>query len=203
MSKPEIGRIREDLDVIRQAAGMGLPFNRREVWILTPVIFVSGVVIACMGWWVPGQYRGVALFPVAIVIGVWLCLARSSHRRRATEPARWREHRYDLLALFLFVPPFVGFIIWGAMRGTPREMIAASIAFFVGLVHAWFAVIDRTRRYYFGIAIPAMVFGLTIPFCNARQIRIGVGLMLIAMALTAAAIQVWQLRNQRRDSDAD
>ena len=203
MNKPEISRLREDLEVIRQAAGMGLPFNFRDVWLLNTVVCVAGAVMACMGWWVPVQYLWVVLFPTAIIVGVSLCLARSAHRRRATEPARWREQRYNLLSLFLFAPIIVGFIIWVAMMGMPREVIGASAMFFLGLVMAWFAVIDRTRRYYFGIALPLIVFGLAILFCDPRQTRAGMGLMLIAIGLATAAIQMWQLRNQRRNADVD
>ena len=203
MNEPEINRLREDLEAIRQAAGLDLPFNRRDVWILTPVGCIAGAVIACMGWWVPVEYKWVALFPAAIVLGVWLVLARSAHRRRATEPVYWRETRYGLLFLLLFMPVLVGFIVWEATMGAPRAVIQTGAAFFPGLGLAWFGVIDRTRRYYIGGALPLIIFGLMIPFCDPRQIRAGAGLMLIAIGLLTAAIQMWQLRNQRSDTDAN
>ena len=154
---------------------------------------------------VQGQIANVqvAVFPAAIVLGVWLVLARSAHRRRATEPVCWRETRYGLLLLLLFVPVFVGFIVWEAMVGTPRVAIQTGAAFFPGLALAWFGVIDRTRRYYLGGALPLIIFGLVIPFCDPRQVRAGAGLMLIAIGLATAAIQMWQLRSQRRTTDAN
>lgn len=203
MSEPEINRLREDLELIRQAAGLDLPFNRRDVWILTPVVCTAGALIAYVGWSVPSEYGWVAAFPAAIVIGVWLCLARSAHRGRAAEPVRWREMRYGLLSLFLFVPMFVGFMFWEALLEMPPAAIATSALFFLGLALAWFGVIDRTRRYYIGSALPSIVFGLAIPFCDPPQVRAGAGLMVIAVGLTTGAIQMWQLRSQWRNTDAN
>lgn len=202
MSDSEVDRLREDLEVIRQAAGVDLPFNRRDVWVLSPVVCAAGALIACLGWWVPGEYRWVAVFPAAVVIGVWLCLARSAHRRRVAEAVRWREQRYGLLLLFGFVPIFVGFMVWEAALGMSRATLGASALFFLGLATAWFSVIDRTRRYYVGMALPLIVFGLAVPFCSPRQVRAGAGIMLIAIGLATAAIQVWQLRSQGRNADA-
>ena len=158
-------------------------------------------MIACMGWWVPSEYRWVAVLPAAVLIGAWLWLVRSTHRRRAAQPVRWREARYGLWAMFLFMPFFVGFIVWEAALGMSRAAVGSSAMFFLGLATAWFAVIDRTRRYYAGIALPLVVFGLAIPYCDPRQGRVGAGLMVMAGALATAAIQEWQLRSQRRSTD--
>jgi hypothetical protein len=87
--------------------------------------------------------------------------------------------------------------------GMPRAAIQTGAAFFPGLAIAWFGVIDRTRRYYIGSALPLIIFGLAIPFCDPRQVRSGVGLMLIAIGLATAAIQTWQLHSQRGATDAD
>ncbi len=203
MSEPEISRLREDLEVIRQAAGVDLPFTRRDIWVLTPLACVAGAVIACTGWFLPTEYRWVAIFPAVAMVGAWLWLVRLAHRRRAAEPVGWREARYGLVAMLLFMPIFIGFIVWEATMGMSRAAVGSSALFFLGLATAWFAVIDRTRRYYAGIAIPLIVFGLAIPYCDPRQGRVGAGLMVIAGALATAAIQVWQLHSQRRNKDVN
>ena len=203
MSEPEISRLREDLEAIRQAAGLDLPFNRRDVWIMNPVLCALGAAIACMDWWAPPQHPWVVFFPLAVTAGVWFGLVRSSHQRRAREPARWREMRYGLLQAFLVAPLLVAFVVWEKTLGMPRAAIGSSAAFFVGLALGWFGVIDATRRFYLGCAVPMIVFGLAIPFCDPRQIHVGAGLMLIAIGLASAAIQTWQLRRQRSDTDAN
>jgi hypothetical protein len=53
VSETDLNRVREDLAVIRQAAGTELPFNRQDVCIMTPVACVAGGAIACIGWWMP------------------------------------------------------------------------------------------------------------------------------------------------------
>jgi hypothetical protein len=203
MDQPEITRLREDLEVMRQAAGVDLPFNRRDVWIMTPVTCLTGVAVALMGWWVPPQQSWMAVFPAAVLIGVWLWLARGARQCRAAEPVRWREQRYGLLWLFVFAPLFTGFVLLEVAMGMSRVAVTASATSLLGLAVAWFAVIDRTRRYYLGVALPLMALGLAIPFCEPHQIRGGAGLMVIAAGLATAAIQLWQLRGQRRATDAD
>jgi hypothetical protein len=107
------------------------------------------------------------------------------------------------LSFFLFAPVLVGFILWEVAMGMPQAAVGSSVSFFPGLALAWFAVIDRTRRYYAGTALPLVVFGLVIPFCDPRQIRAGVGLMVIAIGLATAAIQTWQLRCEGRAADGN
>ncbi|MFZ5832721.1 MAG: hypothetical protein ACOY3P_21750 [Planctomycetota bacterium] len=199
MSERDIGRLREDLDTMRQAAGIDLPFNRRDVWVLAPVGCAAGLAIAAIGWWQPSEYRMLAAIPAAVLVVAWLQLARSAHTRRAIEPVRWREMRYGLLCLLLVVPPFVGFLLWEAMSGMPAKAVVSSALFFMGLAIAWFAVVDRTRRSYFGAALPMILFGLAVPFLDPRGIRTGAGLMVVGAALATAAIQLWQLRQQRME----
>jgi MFS family permease len=203
VNEHEINRIREDLEVIRQAAGVDLPFSRLDIWVLTPITCVAGAVMSCVGWWAPTDYRWINLFPAAVVVAAWLFLARLAHRRRATQPVGWREARYGLLAMLIFMPVFIGFIVWEATLGRSRVAVGSSAMFFLGLIIAWFAVVDRTRRFYAGTAIPLIVFGLTIPYCDSRQVGIGAGLMVIAVAIMTAAIQEWQLRDQRRKMNAN
>jgi hypothetical protein len=66
-------------------------------------------------------------------------------------------------------------------------------------------VLDRTRRYYFGTALSLMAMGLALPFCRSYQARaVGAGVMLMAVGLITAVIQLWQLRGQQgQRSDAD
>jgi hypothetical protein len=203
MSEPDINKLREDLETMRLAAGVDLPFSKRDICIMTPVACMAGAAIACIGWWVPAEYKWAALFPIAILLGVWLILARADHRRRATEPVHWRETRYGLMGLFIVTPLLAGFLYWETAMGLSGAALQSSVSFFGGLGIAWFGLIDRTRRHYIGTALPFLVFGMLIPFCDPRQIRAGVGLMLIVMALLTAAIQIWQLRTRRGSTDAN
>jgi hypothetical protein len=202
-----LNRVREDLAVIRQAAGTELPFNRQDVWIMAPVACAAGGAIACVGWWLPWEYRWVALFPVAVLIGVWFTLAQSSHRRRAAEPARWRETRFGLWTVFVLVPVFLGFMFWEKAMGMSWIAVSATAVFFVGFGAAWIAVLDRMRRYYFGTALPLMAMGIVLPYCDGYHARaVGAGVMLTAAAMITAIIQLWQLRGrqgQRSETDAN
>lgn len=203
MSDAELQRVQADLETLRQAAGVELPFQRQDIWWPNLVYGLAGLVIAAIGWWVPVEYRWVALLPAAVVLGVWAYLARSAHRQRATTPARWREYRYGLWWLVLFAPIFIGYLLWQAWLGMSMMAVTATAVFFLGLGMAWIALVDRTRRHYFGSAISFLIFASVMPWCSPRAMRAGAGFMVVAIALGTAAIQAWLLRRQRSRVNGD
>jgi hypothetical protein len=199
VNETDLNRVREDLAVIRQAAGTELPFNQQDVWIMTSVACVAGGTIVCIGWWVPWEYRWVALFPVTLLMGVWFSLARSSYRGRAAEPARWRETRFGMTTLYVLMPGVIGFMLLEKAVGMSWAAVSATAMFFLGFGTAQIAVLDRTRRHYFASALSFMAFGLALSFCKSYQAAaVGAGAMLMTAALFTAVIQLWQLRGQQR-----
>ena len=202
MSGGELDRLRRDLDVVQRAVGLGLPFTRADLR-LNLMIAACGAAIA--GWTaiVPWTYRWGALVILGLLVAALPWAASGAHRRRAEQPARWREQRAGIVAALVMTPLVVGYMRWERALGIPREAVGAAAVFFVGVALLVLGAIDRTRRHYVGGALPLMTFGLAIPFFSARGVMIGGGLCLMFAGLAAAAIQNWPLGRAEADDVAD
>jgi len=201
MSQTDLNRVRDDLDTMKQAAGIGLPFGREDVrmgiWLA-----VCGILISAWALLGPWEYRQVVFIPLGLAILVAARTAAAARRQRGSEPARWREHRLSLVGLLVILPIVFGYMRWERQLGLPREVVGAAAVFFTGAGLLVFAVADPKRRYVAGAAIPLMVTGLAIPLCTPSQVLIGAGLCWTVAGLATAAIQHWQLRRYGRDHAA-
>jgi hypothetical protein len=193
MSQDHIERIRGDLETIRHAVGLELPFGRNDVrgnvWLAT-----CGALIAIWSALAPWDSRWVVAIPLGLAVlgGLWSTVR--AKRNRATTPSRWREHRLAGMAALVFATMAVAYMRWERWTGMPREMVGAAGLFFICLGMLVVAMLDRRRRYYLGAAVPFMVLGLAIPLLTPNRVIIAVGLSLMFAGLAAASIQTLQLR---------
>lgn len=194
MEGNELSRVQSDLNVIRQAAGDGLPFGREDVH--ASLWFAAGgaliVIWACLTSW---DFRWVVL---AFLGMAGIGLARSltaAYRQRSTQPVRWRENRVGIQLGVMGGVLAVGYVGWEMLVGTPAETRGAASVFFVGGTLLLFAFTQYQRLYLLGVAIPLIAFGMAIPFCQATQeVRALAGVAGLIGGVLTAAIQSWQLR---------
>ena len=62
MSDADLRRLREDLHTIHQAAGVGLPFDRADVWEALALV-PAGALLAAWAFFAPGDSLAVGLVP--------------------------------------------------------------------------------------------------------------------------------------------
>lgn len=193
MSQGHLDRVREDLQTIRSAAGLELPFGRFDmfsnVWVGICGLFVTLCAMA-----VPWEYRGFVAVPLCLAVagGAWAgMLAR---RDRAARPASWREHKLGIAGALIVTPVVVAYMRWERHLGMPREMVGAAAMFFVGVGLLLFAFVDRRRLYYVGGGLALMVAGTAVPTLAPSQVIAVGGLCIAVGCFSAAAVQFWQLR---------
>jgi hypothetical protein len=194
MSQDHIERIRGDLETIRHAVGLELPYGRNDVrtniWMAT-----CGALIAIWSALAPWEFRGIVAIPLGLAVLGGLWSTAQARRNRATAPSRWREHRLAGMAALVFTPLAVAYMRWEKWTGMPREMVGAAGLFFVGLGALVVSILDPRRRYYLGAAVPLITFGLAVPLLTSSQVIIAAGLCLMFAGLSAAAIQTVQLQH--------
>ena len=66
MSDAELRRLRKDLDTIQQAAGMGLPFDRADVWESLALVPAGGF-LAAWAFFGPGDTLALGLVPLLLL----------------------------------------------------------------------------------------------------------------------------------------
>ena len=102
--KQEIERLRHDIGVLEQATGLGLPFDHRDARLvgLGSLLGVPAAVWSLVGPTQPPITGIVLVATLLSVLGASIWAARQARKEQASEPLRWREHRFSI-ALFLFI----------------------------------------------------------------------------------------------------
>jgi len=201
MSEAEIGRIRGDLETIRQAAGLGLPFGWEDVWLSLAGV-PCGLILSVAGAFIhPLSYVWLAALPV---LGVVVFAASLRYRfRRSTGRSTARRLEYDLglgAAMICSLLASV-FLLWARRTGAPILMIGGAAVSMIGGLCAVLALTSPGRRYWLASAIVLIAFGLVLPFCSPRQVAVVAGASLAICGLATAAIQAGQLRRIERDHE--
>src|SRR5579862_3425218 len=109
MSQEHLDRLRGDLEIVKQAAGLDLPFGKADVhtnlWVAA-----CGVLTAVWPALAPLQIRGWIVVPLAVAVLGAAWSARRANLNRAAKPAPWREHRLGILAAGLVLPLVVAYM---------------------------------------------------------------------------------------------
>jgi len=192
MSEADLRRVREDLDAMRQAAGLELPFDWADVgWALALV--PAGAALSAWAFFGPPGYHAFGLVPLVL-----LALAAGLHR--AWRPRRHnRHHATDRLIVLVVAAAVAGYLVWERTLGLPGSTGGAVACFFLGVLCAVIGCSRREARAAFAGTVALIPFGLLIPFCPGKPMITAVGgLAVLVAGLTAAAILAWQLRGERR-----
>src|SRR5690348_6592623 len=116
MSEAEIERIRRDIEVIREAAGLELPFGWEEVW-LSVALVPCGLVLSAVGAWAPLGSARLGLLPA---LGVVLASGVLRYRYRKSSgrsPVRRKEYDLGLAAGLFYGLIAGGFLAWARRLG--------------------------------------------------------------------------------------
>src|SRR4051812_9420122 len=91
MSQVELRRVREDLETMRQAAGLELPFDWADVcWALALV--PAGAILSSWAYFGPTGYRGFGFVPLVLLALTAGAHRLWQHRLGNQRPAQRREN---------------------------------------------------------------------------------------------------------------
>ncbi len=197
MSEADLKRLRNDLETMRQAAGLALPFDWMDVWLSLGLI-PAGAAMSLWAIWSGERYLLVGLVPVlllALVSSFWLGKRwRKEENRRA-----WRrETTFGWTTGILVGLGVGGYIFWGIKVGLSIATLKGAAMVSFGLVWAVLGLSSPARRPYLAGALALIPLGLVFPFCSSNQTMIFGGLAMMIAGSLAALIQAYQLSATRR-----
>ncbi len=201
MSKKELERVKEDIEIIKGAVGLELPFSWEDVWINVYLIPVGIwlVIWSILPYELSRLWR---ILPVAVLAPLFVALRIKYRRRSGRSPMRRRQYNAVLICPILGLVAF-GYLVWVIRSGHDFIFAVGGMWFFMGFVITIFAFTE-SRLYYLGWAIPIMVFGVAISVWPALNVlETGVGYMLIVACSITAAIQAYQLKRRSSINDTD
>ena len=203
MSKREIERLKEDIGIIKEAAGLELAFGWEDVWMNLYLIPV-GVWLAIWSF-LPFQLSRIwRVLPVSILAIVYVFLRIKYRRSTGRSPVRRRSY-----SVVLFLTPILGlcglgYFVWVIRSGHDFVFAVGGMWFFMGLMLLIFAFSQPGQLFNLGWAIPMILCGITItiwPVLNALSTDVGVVLIIAGSA--TAAIQAYQLKRSTDKNDPD
>jgi hypothetical protein len=194
MSDGQFERIRDDVEAIREAAGLGLPFGWEDVW-LSVALGPGGVILALAGAAAPLGYVPFFALPIVVLAMVAVVALRVRYRRGTGRSAmRRREYSLGIAGALLMGLLAAGYLGWARSAGISSQVVGSVAVSFTGAMCAVLGLTSSGRRCMFPAAGALLAFGLVMPLCTPRQIVIGGGLAMAIAGLAGAAIQAWQLR---------
>jgi hypothetical protein len=198
METKELERVKTDIEIIKEAAGLELPFGWEDVWLSVYLIPV-GVWLAIWRF-LPFQISRIwRILPVA-VIGIVCVFLRIKYRRSTgRSPVRRRGYSVALLSIPIMILCGGGYFVWVVRSGRDFVFAVGGTWFFMGLMLLIFAFVERGRLYYLGWAIPIMLCGIAVTIWpELNMLEMNVGIVLFAASSATAAIQAYQLKRSAR-----
>jgi hypothetical protein len=218
LMKPEIDRVRNDLETIQKAMALTPSFGRawiqwlkRDTWLylwwcLPGFILVA---LALVPFDNAKKYLGLmsiqwmGLLVAAVMLGILLIVNRKMTASNDGRPAGLvREFKRVNALGWAFVVPVLFYFVWGKQYGIGGQPFMAGLWLLSGSLA--FATAMITRYWVFlGWAIPLLTVGLCQPLMHGRWGGVWLGMMFIAVALLSSIIQAWHLRRMEKQYDPD
>jgi hypothetical protein len=223
--KPEIDRVKNDLETMQKALGLAPALGREWIqwmkrdqwfnlwWCLPGFILIAAALLPfdhAQRYWglVPDQWAGLLVAAVMLVISVVQTrkatasdgrpegLIRESKRINGMTPQGvW--FNVGLVAQLLF------YFVWGRQYRIAFEPFWAGLFLLTGSSCLIVAVTSKVWT-LLGWAIPFLGYGFCLPLVQGHGKVNGVllGMMFIAVALSFSCISVLQIRRLERQNDA-
>jgi len=206
MSSSELGRLQNDLNIIRAVTGDDLPFDRWDA-SFTLAVGCSTVLPAIVG--AAGvQTRWVLLLAAApFVAAVIIGLARNyraAHPSKSCPHEKRKEYRLGVPIMLAVVPLLFGFRFWATSAGAPPAVTNGCVMLFLGLSLILDGLYNSGRRAAMLPGIAAIVGGCMWPYCNLYQLWTLLWSCITISLFGASAIMYRQLAvRDRRDDRAN
>jgi hypothetical protein len=193
MNDPELSRLRRDLDVIEQAAGLHSPFGWPDVWLALGLV-PCGLVILLWAILGPGDYIFVSLVPLGVL--ALLAVALQVVRYRRAGPSRSLRHEW--LATGLAALAFAVLILWEKWLSLPAVPVRGAAFIIAGIICLAVAAANRQRRVSLAATVALVPFGISLPLCSPQQVALIGGIAVAAAGVVAAGILAGQLQTAKQ-----
>ncbi len=197
MNTQEHTRLKEDLETLRIATGLGPRLGPEDVRAWAGM-GLSGLLLPICHFLLPqatAQSWGMGLF-FALYFGVIGYYGFQTKRRWRTslDPARRREGRLTWGFTAVVCLSVWTFLAWAWRHGVAPAITVGTGFFMIGIFCAALAATDRWRRCWFGFALPISALGLLLPSLSVARWGAAFGLAFCVGCLSAAGILRSQLR---------
>lgn len=189
MSESEVTRLRRDMDVIQEAAGLNLPFGWRDVWLALGLV-PCGLVILLWAVLGPPDYLFLSLVPLVLLA----CLAAAFQVSQYRRAGRSRYQTQEWVVAGVCALAFAVLILWEKVLALPAMPVRGAAFIIAGAMCLLLALSSRQRRAGIAATVALVPYGIALPLCSEQQRALVGGVAVIVAGIVAAAILAVQLR---------
>lgn len=187
----DLQRVRQDLEVIRRAAGLTPPFPREEVYLHLGCV-LSGLFALAWGTLQPANALARwGLLPALVFICGYVLFVSHKYRGDLNRSGMGRKEWLITAAVAI---PSVVFGVWARYLGMSGHLRAGAMAFALGAVFAAIALVEPRRRHWLFSGIAFAMGGLLVPMLPGVSFAAMFGAVLVVSGAATAAHQIQQLR---------
>lgn len=199
MDKNVLERVKEDIETIKEAAGLDLPFWWDSVWmniILLPAVGIwyliyTGLAEKPSGFWL--------YFPAAILLGGMGYLRFRYRRSTGRSPAKRNEYGFTFYSNVIIGLVAGGYLLWARAKGLETAYIGCGLMLLIGAFGILLAFSMKGRLYYLGGSIPVFCLGITLLiWTTPRIVILNACLALIVGGIAMGCIQAIQIKASER-----
>jgi len=199
MNTEKIERVQTDLQTLRNAMNLDLPYDERDIW---PNIGIAISLLPPIALGFSGRLSGVgwlSFLPFAVVVlFIGFQVIRRSFSRQTNVGKK--EFRFELILGMIFLASNLALKKWVSAAGLP-EMVTPAVLFLpLGLLFCMLPYWNRTHLSYLGWGFTFLALGLTAPFCPKEYWRPFAMCVAILGFLSTAGIMRWQLNRTDQSS---
>jgi hypothetical protein len=195
MSESELGRLRRDLNVIEEAAGLSLPFAWREVWLCLGMV-PCGLIILIWAALGPWDYIIISLAPLVLHALIALGFEVAQYRRDGGS----RHLTYEWISSGVVALGFALLILWEKWLKLPAMPVRGAAFIIAGIMCFVISLSSRQRRVAVAATMALVPFGIALPLCTQQQVTIVGGIAVSVAGIAAAGILAGQLREETKQS---
>ncbi len=195
MKEANIERVQTDLETLRGAMDLDLPFDEKDIWLTLGIAASLLLPILVNLEERPEGAEWFSFLPMATLgsISVYRMIHRAFAFARATNAGMKKESRFSAIFAIIIVPSAFALKKWGFVAGLPDMSVASVIGVSVGLLFCLLPLWNRNLVYYLGFGPAIIAIGLAAPFCP-RDLWIPFVLAVVILGtLASAMIMRWQL----------
>jgi hypothetical protein len=199
MDKNDLERVKADIETIKEAAGLDLPFGWDSVWtnvILQPLIGIGFLIYA----WLVDKPSGIWMaIPVAILLGSKGYQRYRYRRSTGRSPAKRKEYGSELYRGAIIGLVAGGYLWWARAKGLDTAYIGCGLVLMAGAFEISNAFITREHLHRLGDGIPLFCLGLTLLLWTTPDIVILNGCLTLTVAgIATGLIQARQIKASER-----
>ncbi len=205
MDNKEFERVKADMEIIKEAAGLSLPFGWDSVLmhiVLFPLMGIYDLILYFGFTHRPSPIW--SLVPAVFLLGAMGYLRARYRKSTGRSAAKRNEYGFTFYGNVVIGLVAAGYFWWARTKGLNTIYIASGIILMLGVSGILMAFFMKGRLYYLGGSIPLILFGVSMMIWDTTSIVVlNICLTAIISGIATASIQTVQIKASERRNAAN